>query len=160
MEAAMWIATASLRDDENWLIDFEGDPDGDWRIAGLTTAGEMKDWLDETSLYSSVSDDSTWNAPKPKSHLLGLTYDGNHDHFLMINTHVFAAAAGMGRVLSDQFFLNRFPDHWVMLASSVANPGGRMHFTVWTWGGTKYVDVPDAVFNSNYYGSVSARVNA
>ncbi len=50
---ADWMLMSSLRDSENWILDFEGGPDES--VAISTSARELGDWYEKTGLYTGVN---------------------------------------------------------------------------------------------------------
>ncbi|MDN4491031.1 hypothetical protein QQX13_09335 [Demequina sp. SYSU T00068] len=162
VEPAAWIAMSSLRDDENWLLDFEGTPDED--VAAATTPGEVADWLEETNLYSNVRNEANLVVNRDVDHILGLTPDNRHDVILLIHAHLLrgqpvAASGGApidGEVKSDEFILNSFPNHFIMLDGPATLNGDRVEFNAWSWGTNYDVSVPVDTFRKNYYGAVIA----
>ena len=153
--AAEWVAMSSLRDDENWLLDFEGTPDDG--LSGATTPGEIEDWLKETDLYSTVRNEANLVVNEDKAHIMGLAQDSNTDNILLIHSHLLRNASATNKK-SDEFILSAFPNHWVVLGGPVSDAGGRVKFDVWSWGSTYTIDVSVTTFEANYYGAVIARV--
>jgi hypothetical protein len=49
---ADWMLMSSVRDSENWILDYEGAPDESTALA--TSASELSDWYTKTGFYSSV----------------------------------------------------------------------------------------------------------
>ena len=156
--AAEWVAMSALRDSENAIVDFEGTPSEDF--AGLTTPGEMADWLEATRLYSDVSDEGNWYFTKGLGHALGLRPASDTDVVMLINAHILAGAGVTGKKKSDDFILSAFPNHFVVLKSPVTESAGHIEFDCWTWGSLVHVRVPTSTFESNYYGAVIGRIAA
>jgi hypothetical protein len=162
--AAEWVAMSSLRDDENFFFDFEGTSEES--LSGATTPGEIEDWLMETGLYTSVRDEANLVINEDKEHLIGLTFDNNHDNLLLIHSHLLRNAPLRGQPAggapatkkSDEFILRSFPNHWVVQASPASETAGRVKVDVWSWGAIYALDVPVATFEANYYGAVIARL--
>lgn len=154
--AAQWVAMCSLRDDENWFFDYEGTPSED--ISAATTPGEVQDWLMETGLYTSVSDEANLVLNENVSHLQNLKINNNRDNILLIHSHLLKKATSSTKK-SDDFITNSFPNHFVVLKSDVVVESDIVKFTVWTWGNDDYkLEVPIKTFNANYYGAVIATV--
>lgn len=156
IDAASWVAASSLRDDENWWFDYEGTPDED--ASGITTPGEIKDWLEETGLYSNVEDDVNLVVTKDTAHAMNLTYDEAIDNILLINSNILYTENNDPSI--TELIAGAFPTHYVVLASDVKYDSGNVKFNVWTYG-TKYVykiNVPQTRFEENYYGAVIASV--
>ena len=154
--AAEWVIMSSLRDDENWLLDFEGTPEDD--LSGATTPGEIQDWLDETGLYSSVKDQANLVINEDTTHAMNLTVNNNTDNILLIHSHLLRGATAVSNKKSDEFILQSFPNHFVILESNVTLTSGKVKLDVWSWGSLYTIDVPKATFEANYYGAVIAKI--
>jgi N-acetylmuramoyl-L-alanine amidase/GH25 family lysozyme M1 (1,4-beta-N-acetylmuramidase) len=155
--SADWVALSSLRDASNTFLDFEGMPDED--VSGITTPAELAAWLRATGLYGSVSDEGNWFLTKGIDHAEGLVVDSDTDVALLVNAHILSSSAASGHKKSDDFILNAFPNHFVVLLSRVTEPTpDEVEFDCWTWGSNVHVRLPKTVFGANYYGAVIARV--
>lgn len=157
IDAATWIAASSLRDNENWWFDYEGTPDEN--ASGITTPGEIKDWLEETGLYSDVTDDVNLVSTKDTAHATNLRYDEDvRDNILLINASILYAENADPSLL--ELIGGAFPTHYVVLASEVKYNSGNVQFDVWTYGErNKFkIDIPQNRFEDNYYGAVIAQV--
>lgn len=162
---AEWVAASSLRDDANWLLDFEGTPEE--TVAAATTPSEVEGWLKATGLYNDVRNEANLFLNETKSHLLGLAFDNTTDNILLIHAHLLRNAPVVGTapsgtpgpatIKSDEFILNSFPNHWVGLAGQATESGGRIKVLIWSWGNIYSVDVPIATLEANYYGAVIGR---
>jgi N-acetylmuramoyl-L-alanine amidase/GH25 family lysozyme M1 (1,4-beta-N-acetylmuramidase) len=154
--AADWVAMSSLRDVTNTFLDFEGMPSED--VAAMTLPSEVASWLRATGLYGSVSDEGNWFLTKGVEHAEGLTPGPGVDVVMLINAHVLTSSAVAGHEKSDEFILNAFPNHFVVLRSPVTEPAAdEVEFDCWTWGADVHVRIPKSVFEANYYGGVIAR---
>jgi hypothetical protein len=152
--AAEWVLMSSMRDDKNWWFDYEGTPDED--LSAATTPGEIKDWFDETGIYSSVEDEANIVITEDIAHALGLSVNNRTDNILLIHSHLLRTASATNKK-SDEFILSSFPNHWVVLNSQVIHASGRVKLEVWSWGEIYSIDVPEATFEANYYGAVFAK---
>lgn len=157
---ADWVMLSSLRDDENFWFDYEGTPDD--KFSGITSAGEMEEWLEDTGLYESISDETNMYFTKNKKHLSGLTVDNETDNILLINAHIMKQVFRVGGdgdpkktpKKSDDIFLSAFPNHYVVLLKKPVIDQKNVKLSVWSWGGTYDLNVPITTFESNYYGAV------
>lgn len=155
VNAADWIATASIRDSENWFFDYDETSDA---FAGITLPSHVEKWfqkvgfrqvLNETNLLSSKTVESLREADRLF-----------HDDFwvcLFVNSTMLSndPAEAKGGSLT--------PNHWVALTSPITFTGdGHVSFTVFTWGdGQRSVPFRGALtveqLLRNYYGYVAAR---
>ncbi|MBL1101056.1 ComEA family DNA-binding protein [Streptomyces coffeae] len=155
--SADWMILGSLRDAENAFFDFEGRPDED--VSAATTSGEVADWLHATGLYREVSDEGNFFFTKGIDHLLDLSPSTNQDVALLINAHILAQADVIhGDNKSDEFILNAFPNHFIVLTARVQPvPGDLLQMTYWTWGlPVTTAKFERATVDANYYGAVIA----
>jgi hypothetical protein len=157
-EPADWMLLSALRDSENLLIPFQGDPDSVTdNAAGVTLPLTVASWLEATNVYSMVANHTevagaTWQSlqtlnPSPIADVALLMYSG----FLDLYPAPSGAAAG-----GDWL---RLPNHYIQLLSPVAvgaSPGW-MKLSLWTWGRNE-VDkwTSQAKFISNYFGPIIA----
>ncbi len=154
IDAATWVAASSLRDDENWWFDYEGTPEEN--ASAITLPGEIKDWLNETGLYSSVEDEVNLALNKDVSHALSLDIDDSIDNILLINANLLDSSADSSIL---DFVQDAFPSHYVVLTSKVISSSGNVSFDVWTYGNNEVsINVPISIFEDNYYGAVIAKV--
>jgi hypothetical protein len=148
---ADWMCLSALRDSENAVLDFEGTPEED--AAGITTPGELADWMRATGVYKSVTDEGNWVFTKGVAHALALSPAPNRDILMLINANIISgAAAGRKKKMVDSF-----PNHFVKLLSPVTTTAaGKIAFDYWTWGNPPaHVEVDRAKFDDNYYGSIT-----
>jgi hypothetical protein len=151
---ADWMCLSALRDSENAVLDFEGTPEED--AAGITTPGELADWMRASGMYASVSDEGNWVFTKGVSHALALRPAATRDILMLINANIIAAAA-VGR---KKKLVDSFPNHFIQLLSPVTTtPAGKIAFDYWTWGNPPaHIEVDRSTFDSNYYGAVTGNV--
>lgn len=149
-----WIAMSALRDDQNWLLDYEGTPQE--TASAATSPAEMRSWLKTTGLYSKVQNDANWMVTKNVDHAKALGPDKKStDVVLLINAHILKEASADNKK-SDEFILSAFPNHYVGLETPVTEKNGQIQFTCWSWGDFYKVSVPAKTFKANYYGAVIA----
>jgi hypothetical protein len=157
---ADWMVMSSLRDDDNWLWDFEGTPEE--TVAAATTPSEVAEWLQDARLYARVRDEGNWATTKGLDHAKSLNPTVGRDVVVLINAHLLSDAAVVhGQKKSDEFILRAFPNHFIVLDSPVQeSPGGKVAFSYWTWGDpVTRVEVGKAIFEANYYGAIIAEVS-
>jgi hypothetical protein len=151
---AEWMCLSALRDSENAVATFEGDPSEN--IAGMTTPGELADWMKASGIYTRVSDEGNWVASKGITHATALSPAANRDVLMLINAHIIAGAAPHRKK-----FLDSFPNHFIQLLSRVhVTKTATVEFDYWTWGmpGVQHATVPMRDFIDNYYGTVTGEV--
>jgi hypothetical protein len=139
---------ASIRDSENWLIDYQSTTD-----AGGTSADELANWLREAG-YTTVVED--WDRhTKDEAHLsrAGRLHTGGFHVCLVLNACIIPGQADEGPR----------PNHWVVLASRIEFMGIGQNRTVgmriFTWGTLRQIPQSTRVshFLHNYYGFVACR---
>jgi phosphatidylserine/phosphatidylglycerophosphate/cardiolipin synthase-like enzyme len=151
--SADWMVMGALRDSANFFFDFEGMPDED--VSAATTPAEVADWLRASKLYSSVSDDGNWIFTQGLSHALGLRPGPGEDVVLLVNAHVLS---GSTKKKSNDFISRAFPNHFIVLESPITQPtADTVRFDYWSWGERGTCTANKDVFNTNYYGAISAR---
>jgi len=155
--SADWVAMSALRDASNTFLDFEGMPDED--VASLTTPGEIKGWFKALGMHRTVVDEGNWYFTKGVAHAEGLRPAPDTDVVMLINAHILTSAAVAGHKKSDEFILSAFPNHFVVLKSYITEPTpDEVEFDCWTWGSNIHVRLRKNVFDSNYYGAITATV--
>jgi hypothetical protein len=158
---AEWMMMGSIRDSENGVIDFEGLPDEMLAgPSGLTTPGELDDWLRATGLYDTPRAEANAFFTKALTHAKGLR-PGARDVLLLLNSHMLTSVAIDGPAKAGDFLVNAFPNHWVVLNTPITETtDGMIEFGCWTWGQDVDVRVAKKVFEVNYYGAISAKLAA
>ncbi len=153
--ATDWIATASLRDSENWFFDYQST---DNEFAGITMPHELTCWfenigftevINETNIYFDNDEDNFRKA--------GLLYEEDYWVCLFVNANLLYNDETM-------FQHSTTPDHWIVLTSPISiDSNDRVKFKVFTWGeghravppGEATIAIKDVL--ENYYGFVAAR---
>lgn len=152
---ADWMVLGSIRDAENAFFDFEGVPGED--VAAASTPGDIAEWMVASGLYSGVSNEGNFFFTKGLDHALGLNPSANRDVVMLINAHMIDEMNVVtGEKKSSEFILNAFPNHFIVLASSVEEiEGDKVRLSYWTWGQPIATgEVDKATFEANYYGAV------
>ena len=159
-DEADWMLLSALRDSENTLIDYLGQPHTvQDQLAGMTLPSTIAGWLQATNVYSVVTNSTTvftdtWESlqsrfPSPTTDIALLVNSGFMD--------LFPAPAGVPAA-ADWF---RVPNHYVQLLSPVTQgaDAGWIKLSTWTWGRNE-IDkwTSQAKFLSNYFGPVTAYV--
>ena len=170
--SADFIAMATLRNDQNAILPYDGSRSGEL-LAGLTTPEEVADWLRWTGVFSSVRQEANWARIAGYEHATRLIPGTGSDVAMLLNVNAMCNARRIEAVAGGaapnpftpdrSFILNQFPNHFVMLVGEVvpAINGTSFRMGVWTWGGS-YVfnEVPWRDFVDNYYGAVTAHVRS
>jgi hypothetical protein len=169
----VWMLLSALRNTTKawWHADWLGDPGQ--TVAGMTRPSELKSWFDSTGFFSNVLDQTTYlgssldgGQPHMRADIdaaTNLTLEPGADHALLI--HVNMINQGHQSSVLDQVVdvvTRAFPDHWITLLSKIVvdTTGETVTLSVWTWGQTLQLKVPKNVFLSNYYGSVTTKIDA
>jgi hypothetical protein len=158
---AEWMMMGAIRDSENGVVDFEGLPDEMLAgPSGLTTPGELDEWLRATDLYDARDTQANAFFTKGLPHAKGLR-PGARDVLLLINAHMLSGVAVDRPATSGAFLVNAFPNHWVVLNTPITETAdGIIEFGCWTSGADVTVRVPRRTFEANYYGAITARLAA
>lgn len=138
---ADWMLMSALRDSENWIFDFDGDPD-DEDIE--TSARELSEWYEETKLYSSVSftDDQSIAAIKQ------LKKQPDNHVALWIRTNMIAPGQQTGHMITIESPI------------SINNSTNVISFDYWTWGQAKpypTLSMQLSAFAQDYFGAITAK---
>ena len=148
---AEWMCLGALRGSENAVLDFEGGPDEN--VAGITTPGELADWMKKSNVYNRVKDEGNWVSTKGIAHALALAPGANRDIMLLINAKIISAPAGKKKLI------DAFPNHFIQLLSPVTRTAAGIEFDYWTWGlPPQRAQVNPSVFADNYYGAVTGEL--
>jgi hypothetical protein len=148
--AVDWIPMASMRDSENWFIDFEATDD-----EGGAWGGEVAKYLKKAG-YTTILEEWNYFLSKNQAHLdraSDLYTAKDHNVLLLID----------GDLLTDTDDAFSFmPNHWVVLASSITYTAGSdsklaVKLTVFTWGNKKDIQMNLTYFLRHYYGFVACK---
>lgn len=161
-----WMVLSSMRDDENWLCDFEGDPSEAW--SGITMPGEMEDWLEYLMGFKSVEDNTNIFSTKGLDHMKKINSEFSKGKFviLLINHNMLNGITKKGAKMIAKKKGNikggltaAFPDHYVVLKSKVEVGKNNVKMKIWSWGKTdkKPRIINKEVFKENYYGAIFAK---
>jgi len=162
---ADFLAMAPLRNDANEILPYDGSNEA---LAGLTTPGELADWMQATGTWSTVRDEANWARTRGYDHALGLMTGAGMDIGMLIHVNALAAARNVDDLDNgggatnpfspdNTFIMNQFPNHFVILLSEIVPDvsARTLSMSIWTWGGSYVFEgVPVRTFMSNYYGAV------
>lgn len=157
IDPADWILCASIRDTDNWFLDYQSEGDD---AAAITMPHSKEKWLKQAG-YTHVLNETnavfTKDLPNARaaSALLGKGYKVA----LFINSNMLDT--------STQSDASAFPDHWVALTRGMvisgmsADPASKVDFRVYTWGREQSVPLSGSLsiknFLANYYGYVACK---
>jgi hypothetical protein len=154
---AEWMCMSALRDSENAVLDFEGDPSES--VSGITTPGELADWLKAAGIYNKVSDEGNWVGSKGFNHAMALRPVPNRDILMLINAKI------IDPYHKKKALLDRFPNHFVQLLSQIHTTNrGTVWFHYWSWAevmpkpGQPPIEIKTMDFINNYYGTVTGEL--
>lgn len=155
---ADWMVLGALRNSTNafWTGSFQGTPEE--VFAAGTRPGELAEWLEQTGLYRSVSNEANWMQRAGIPHATNLPlFDGN-DTAVLIHSNLIKRAKH--EVPDSNWPLTEFPNHWVMLLGEAMQnvTDGSMFFNIWSWGSRQILQVPQDAFLENYYGAVTCKL--
>lgn len=156
-ESADWMLLSALRDSENHVIDYLGEPHTIRdRLAGITLPVTLTSWLEATNAYSSVSNRTTLLSDSEAS-LLQLIPAPNVDIALLVNSGIiafFPSPVGAPNPAD----LIQVQDHYVLMTEP-ATIGGNpawMRIGLWTWGRVESGWVGHDHFLKKYFGPIVA----
>jgi len=153
-----WMVLSALRDAENAVFDYRGDPAGD--ISALTTPGAMTEWLEATGCWSQVQDEVGPRFELRLDHARSLAPSPDTAVLVLVNAGLLlgaGSARAFAQVPTDS--LAMFPYHWLALDSRIVDGPGGVRFDAWSFGAAspyRTVTVPTATFEQHYYGAVIA----
>jgi len=138
---ADWMLLAALRDSEN-LIPYIGEPSTVYDMAaGLTLPSTVKSWLDATSLYTAVSDQTNLVTSGSRSQLLAMI--PTSEIILLVSSSIFDNRIESGTdptQVPAGASLFTIPNHYVLLTApiSVSTNGAWFNVELWSWGVANY----------------------
>ncbi|AKR55072.1 hypothetical protein XM25_04455 [Devosia sp. H5989] len=137
---ADWMLMSALRDSENWIFDFEGDPDDD-DIS--TSAKELSEWYGDTKLYSSVSFSTDQSIAKIKA----IKKEPDNHIALWIRTNMISPG--------------RMTGHMITVESPITiDATNKITFDYWTWGRQKpyqTISMQLNAFQQDFFGVITAK---
>jgi hypothetical protein len=158
-----WMVLSSMRDAENWAVDFEGGPAD--TFSGITTPGEMEDWLTDFMGFKKVVDETNLVSTKGIDHLNKVNSEQASGKYviLLINANMFS---GLGKKAAKKAAKKAgaktekitagFPNHYVVLRDQI-KVNSTVKMKVWTWGQTNWRTIPKKAVKDNYYGAIFAQ---
>ena len=160
---ADWIMLASLRDSDNWLLSASGFFGSN--VAGITIPSTIETWFRNAGFTQIVNRTSLTGGDIPSVKSMTVQqasqyYSQGYNVAMLIDADLLDASTQ-----NDMFSM--YPDHWIVLASTIANAGSMNYsvntsFKAFTWGRVR--DVPQTGtliyerFLTKFYGFVAARL--
>jgi hypothetical protein len=145
---ADWMVLGSLRDAENFYLDYEGRPEED--ASAITFPGEVVDWLRAARAHSAIEDETNLFFTKGVDHLKGLKPDGSTDVALLINAFLLGAPTPV--------LLKGVPTHYIKLIAPVRDKGTTIEMDYWSFGSVYHRSFARDDVKTRYYGAIIARV--
>lgn len=154
MSHGEWLTAGSLRDSENFLLDYDG-VDRDWFADGATN-GEVARWFSRAG-YTDVRAEDNMLSSRASSDiaLINKLYNDGYRIMLRINSKLLKA--------KEQADSSWRGNHFVILRSPIAVSGQEVRLTVFSWGwGQWNIPAPNttmspAGFLEHWYGYVAAK---
>ncbi len=151
MDAVDWVPLASLRDDENTVLNYD---DADGGLSGLTMPAAMEKWFKQAG-YTDVKNVTNVFFTKDKANIMEADRlrSTGYRVCLLIHADMLKSAKQNNKSV--------FPNHWVGLSDPVTISGDDFSTKVHSWG--KIMPVPAIgtmkldTFLKNYYGYVAAK---
>jgi hypothetical protein len=160
-----WLTMASLRDSENWFLDYDVSKDRiDMRISGMTPPGELAKWF-RLAGFSDI---------RNETNLTNITHKGaatvNDANELWANGYRVCLFIS-GNMMAEDEQSSRgdiTTRHWIVQRSRIDLSGGKAKLKVFSWGEGNYEiphpnwqgkkrDLSDDEFLQNFYGYVAAK---
>jgi hypothetical protein len=155
-KALDWMVLSALQRSEG---NFDGEPSDS--ISGITFPGELEGWLRNGVGYTSVANEASKAWTKGLDHLRRLSPGPDVDIVVLINVGVVTGEHKKGKKPKQSGIspTRAFPNHWFVLERPVADAGGRITATGWTWGqsGYPFEGTHDA-WDDGYFGAMIAKV--
>lgn len=148
--AVDWIATASLRDSENLMFNYDDPSD---EFGGITLPNNLAGWMEGLGYTSVTNETNIWFSKDPDDfdQAVRLLRQGQRV-CIFVNS----------RIVSGQEKVSHFysvPDHWIVLHASGGLAHGTLAATFWTW--AQLIPVPKTgamnaeSFCGNFFGYVA-----
>ena len=162
-ETTDWMLLSALRDSENLLIDYLGEP-GTVRdkLAGMTLPMTLVGWLTATSLFSTIDNNTNLVAGGDRDRLFATIPTGSNYIVLFINARFVNALvpAPVGPVPLLTSIAPSVPDHFVLMTGQTLrgdNPDW-INVNVWTWGRTESGWQGQGPLFNDYFGLLTATI--
>jgi hypothetical protein len=154
MSQGEWLTAGSLRDSENFLLDYDG-VDRDW-VSDSTTNNEVAQWFSKAGYTDVRSDDNALSSRGSSDiDLMNNLYNDGYRIVLRINSKLLNAEKQ-----NDSSWRG---NHFVVLRSPITVTGQEVKLTVYSWGwGQRNIPAPNTKmtpggFREHWYGYVAAK---
>jgi hypothetical protein len=156
MSPADWIAAASLRDSENWLLDVDEDANGiKARFATGASQAEVEDWFKQSG-YKDVKSKNNLVISLDSSDINDVNryYNEGRRVVLRINAELLDA--------QTQSDTTHRANHFVVLSSPIVRTPQGVQLTIFTWGHGKFripqgAPLSEKDFLGDLYGYVAGK---
>jgi len=153
MDHVDWMTMASIRDSENWFLDYDT---AEKETAGMTLPGELSHWFRRAG-YSDVREETNLVANKGT----GTIDDANRLFGQGYRVCLFIGINMLNEKHQSEGSLTA--EHWVVQRSPIDRSNGKVRLQVFSWGegayqippGSKDLSVGD--FLDNFYGYVAGK---
>ncbi|MBY0330026.1 MAG: hypothetical protein K2X49_05080 [Acetobacteraceae bacterium] len=160
-EHADWMLLTSLRDSENSVLDYNGEPFTlAETVAGITLPGTLAGWLKDTGVFPSPKDDTQFTPSADPAPLLRAIPTSDSETILLINSDVLGVWLTRPKTPPEgKLSLFSIPNHYVLLTGpfALSGDGAWLNIDVWTWGRSERGWVGLQRFGSGYYGMLTAK---
>ena len=158
IDPADWILCASIRDSDNWFLDYQAETDD---VSAITMPHSKASWLKQASYTDVINETNTvFNKDLVNARQASALLAKGYKVALFISADMLS--------LSTQGNASVYPDHWVALTREIkvsglaADPAPKVSFRVYTWGGQREVPSGGSLsikqFLNNYYGFVACKL--
>lgn len=154
MDAVDWVTLASIRDSENFFLDYQSYTDTG---AGITMPGALVDWL-KAAGYKDVKEETNVYFCKDQKN----AQKASDLYKKGYKVSLFIAAKMIQSKGKKKKFGSVTPDHWVVLESTMKLSAKAVQFKIFTWGEHRLVPQKGSLtlddFLDNYYGYVACKL--
>lgn len=154
---ADWIALASIRDSENWFLDYDSPRD---LAPGMTLPFELASWFKKMGFGTVLKETTLVRESDEKSlRRAGELHERDYWVCLLVHEHI------LGKSVEERRRASMFPSHWVVLREPARIENGFVSLSVFSWGKEHYripyevnaLPLPITDFLDHYYGFVAAK---
>ncbi len=158
IHVADWIVCASLRDSDNWFLDYQEESDD---AAAITMPHSKEEWLKQAGYSKVINDANVYLCKDLKcARTASDLFAKGYKVALFVNANMLDTATQNDSSVT--------PDHWVALTKEItisgmsADPASKVSFRVYTWGNQRNVPESGSLniknFLNNFYGYVAAKL--
>lgn len=151
MEQVDWVLLSSMRDSENAIFDYEGNPSED--ASAISTPGDLQHWMKSVLKCKDVDWQSAYvSGEMDVIRAAGAAAGAGKNVTLLIDAAMMKNLPKEGKIGS--------PNHWVVMKSDITeatdeHQNQKVQFSVWTWGQSPEVlNLDKSVFIKTFYGAI------